>query len=60
MAINKETQVSASVILSVETYDLVRAQAKNNGRSASSEMAMLIENGLELNHDGVEDQISES
>lgn len=54
MAINKDTHVSASVILPIEVYEMLRIQAKRNGRSASTEMARAIENGLEMDKDGVD------
>lgn len=54
MAINKDTHVSASVILPIEVYELVRVQAKRNGRSASTEMARAIERGLEMEKDGMD------
>lgn len=56
MAINKETHVSASVILPIHVYKLVQQQAKDNKRSASAQMAYTIEKGLEAEKYGMESQ----
>jgi hypothetical protein len=43
MAINKETQVSASVVLDKNFYKKVLELADHNKRSASSQMAYMLE-----------------
>ena len=47
MAINKDTHVSASVVLPITIYELVKQQAKDNNRSASAQMAYAIKTRLE-------------
>jgi predicted DNA-binding protein len=44
MAINKETQVSASVVLEKEVYEKLKDISKGNKRSVSSQIAFIIEN----------------
>ena len=56
MALNKETHVSASVILPKALYQHVRMMAKENGRSASAEMVKAIEQVLEVHNHGVDSQ----
>ncbi|MCB2309429.1 hypothetical protein LGL08_23065 [Clostridium estertheticum] len=43
MAINKETQVSASVVLDKVINEKLKKIAKDNKRSASGQMAFIIE-----------------
>lgn len=49
MALNKDTQVSASVVLDKEIYAKIQQLAKNNKRSASAQMALIIETFLNEN-----------
>ncbi|MDK2800587.1 MAG: hypothetical protein PWQ70_2206 [Clostridiales bacterium] len=46
MPINLETQVSASVILDKEIYKKIKELAKKNKRSASAQMAYMLEEQL--------------
>lgn len=43
LAINKDTQVSASVVIDKVIYEQIKALAKENKRSASSQMAYMLE-----------------
>lgn len=43
MPINPDTQVSASVVLDKSIYEQIKALAKDNKRSASSQMAYILE-----------------
>lgn len=43
MAVNTETQVSASVVLDKEFYEVIKTLAKENKRSASAQMAYMLE-----------------
>lgn len=43
MAYNKETQINASVVLDRVVYDKLKSIAKQNKRSASGQIAFLIE-----------------
>lgn len=56
MALNKDTHVSASVLLRKETYDLVRERAKENKRSASMEMVLIIEKDLGVLKNDMEEE----
>lgn len=47
MAIDKEKQVVASVILSKEVHEKIKQVAKKNKRTASSQMAFVMEKYLE-------------
>lgn len=47
MAINSETHVSASAILTKETYQKIKDLAKKNKRSISAQIAFMIEESLE-------------
>jgi hypothetical protein len=47
MAIDAEKQVSASVILTKELYERIKKIAKDNKRSASAQMALIIEDNLD-------------
>lgn len=46
MSIDKETQVSASVVLEKEVYEKIKKMAKESKRSASAQMAYIIEQYL--------------
>lgn len=46
MAINKETQISASVVLDKKVYKVILDLAQANKRSASSQMAFMLEEYL--------------
>ena len=46
MALNKETQVSASVVLEKEIYAKIQKLAKESKRSASAQMAFMLETYL--------------
>lgn len=46
MALNKDTQVSASVVLEKDVYAKIQKLAKENKRSASAQMAYIIETYL--------------
>lgn len=43
MAINKDTQVSASVVLDKEIYEQFKILCKEEKRSVSSQLAFLVE-----------------
>lgn len=47
MPINKETHVSASTILTKEMYEKIKALAKKNKRSISSQIAYILEQYIE-------------
>ena len=47
MAINKETQVNASVVLEKDKYEILKQISKNNKRSVSAQMAFIIENFID-------------
>jgi hypothetical protein len=46
MPINPEVQVSASVVLDKNIYEQIKSLAKQNKRSASAQMAYMIEKQL--------------
>jgi hypothetical protein len=46
MSLNKDSQVSASVVLDKKLYEEIKKIAKNNKRSVSAQMAFWIEEGL--------------
>lgn len=46
MAIDKEKQVSASVVLDKEIYEQLKEICKQEKRSVSSKIALLVENYL--------------
>ena len=46
LALNKETQVSASVVLEKDVYAKIQKLAKENKRSASAQMAFMLETYL--------------
>jgi len=54
MPINKETQVSASVVLDKELYEKIKSLAKENKRSASAQMAFIIEQYFNMKKEGLE------
>jgi hypothetical protein len=51
MPIDTNTQVSASVILDKEVYEIIRKIAKENKRSASSQMAYILEEYIKAKED---------
>lgn len=51
MAINKETQVSASIVLDKDFYKIIQELAKKNKRSATAQMAFMLEEYLRINED---------
>jgi hypothetical protein len=48
MAINKETQVSASVVLDKNVYKKISCLAQTNKRSASAQMAFMLEEYMKI------------
>lgn len=46
MALNKDTQISASVVIDKKVYEQIKALAKDNKRSASAQMAYILEQYL--------------
>lgn len=48
MSINKDTQVSASVVLTKDIYKQIQTIAKENKRSASAQMAYMLEQSLKI------------
>ena len=46
MAINKETQVNASVVMEIEVYEKLKSVAQKNKRSVSKQILYWIEEKL--------------